>query len=115
MANPNFTKGNKIATGRPKGAENKATKRVREAIANFAEVNVENFSKWVTRVAEDDPKGAADLFLKAIEYHLPKLQRTEVTGLEGDDIKTTTTLDLSKLTTEQLKAIQAAKNEHQIK
>lgn len=63
--------------GRPKGAENVATARVREAIAKFADGNVDKLSGWLERVAEDDPKGAADLFLKAIEYHIPKLQRTE--------------------------------------
>ena len=30
---------------------------------------------------------AADLYLRAIEYHIPKLARTEVSGTNGEPIK----------------------------
>ncbi len=63
--------------GRGKGTPNKATARVREAIAMIAEDMAEDFKGWIQRTAEEDPKGAADLYLKAIEYHIPKLARTE--------------------------------------
>lgn len=72
--------------GRPKGSPNRATADVRAAIAVFAEGNVHNLAKWIKEVAEGsegnrpDPAKAADLYLKAIEYHIPKLARTEVTG-----------------------------------
>lgn len=74
-----FTPGDPRA-GRPKGSENKATKLVREAIAKFANDNAEQFGEWVKAVAEKDPAKAADLYLRAIEYHIPKLARTEVSG-----------------------------------
>jgi hypothetical protein len=101
--------GKRKNAGRPKGVKNKSTQKVRDAIAKFSEDNVEQFAEWVKRVAEDDPKGAADIFLKAIEYHIPKLARQEITGKDGEDISIKSNLDVSKLTTEQLKAIQAAK------
>lgn len=63
--------------GRPKGSTNKATERTRKAIAMIAEDMADSFKEWVLRTAVDDPKGAADLYLKAIEYHIPKLARTE--------------------------------------
>ena len=72
--------------GRPKGSPNKSTAAVRDAMALFAEGNVHKLEEWITDVAEGadgrqaDPAKAADLFLKAIEYHIPKLARTEVTG-----------------------------------
>jgi len=66
--------------GRPKGAPNKSTAIVREAIARMAEDNAENFNKWLTDVAASSPEKACDIYLKAIEYHIPKLARTEVTG-----------------------------------
>ncbi len=64
--------------GRPKGRENVTTTKVREAIAKFADGNVDRLTEWLEKIAVDDPKGAADLYLKVIEYHIPKLARTEL-------------------------------------
>jgi hypothetical protein len=69
--------------GRPKGCANKATVAVREAIARFAENNVEQLQSWLEKTAEKNPDRAADLFLRALEYHIPKLARTE-TSIEGE-------------------------------
>ena len=69
--------------GRQKGTPNKTTTDMRAAIALIAERNVEKFEGWLAAVAKDDPGKAADLFLKAIEYHIPKLARTEMTGKNG--------------------------------
>lgn len=79
--------------GRPKGSPNRATADVRAAIAVFAEGNVHNLAKWIKEVAEGsegnrpDPAKAADLYLKAIEYHIPKLARTEMTGVDNKPIE----------------------------
>jgi hypothetical protein len=35
-------------------------------------------------VAEKDPAKAADLFIRVLEYHVPKLARTEVNGSGKD-------------------------------
>jgi len=72
--------GRRKGAGRPKGSPNKATKDVREAITLFAENNVEKLEGWLDRVAENDPAKASDIFLRAIEYHIPKLARTEISG-----------------------------------
>lgn len=69
--------------GRPAGSVNKATAAVREAIARMAEDNAENFVSWITQVADKSPEKACDIYLRAIEYHIPKLARTEVTGDGG--------------------------------
>ncbi|SRR6266403_1115269 len=74
-----MAKGKKTG-GRTKGVPNAITQDVREAIAVFAERNVGQLEAWLKRVARYDPGKAADIFLKAIEYHIPKLNRTEVTG-----------------------------------
>lgn len=72
--------------GRPKGSPNKATAAVREAIAVFAEGNAHKLQEWLDDVASGaggnrpDPAKAADLYLRAIEYHIPKLARTEHVG-----------------------------------
>jgi hypothetical protein len=69
--------------GRPKGVPNRSTAVVREAIARMAEDNSENFVAWLNQVAASNPEKACDIYLKAIEYHIPKLARTEVTGAEN--------------------------------
>lgn len=80
--------------GRKKGVPNKATKTAREAIARIADGHAEDFIGWVQSVAEGDrahkrqpdPEAAAKLYLAAIEYHIPKLARSELTGPEGGPI-----------------------------
>jgi hypothetical protein len=69
--------------GRKKGVPNKATADVRAAIARFAEGNVEKLQSWLERVAKKDPARAADIYLRVLEYHVPRLARTEHTGEIG--------------------------------
>jgi hypothetical protein len=78
-----MAKGIKTGGGSRQGIPNKATQDVRAAIALIAQRNVERFEGWINQVAEQDPGKAADLYLKAIEYHIPKLARTENTGADG--------------------------------
>jgi hypothetical protein len=73
--------------GRPPGVPNKSTTAVREAIARMAEENAENFLDWINQVAATNPEKACDIYLKAIEYHIPKLARTEVTGRDEGPIQ----------------------------
>ena len=72
--------------GRPKGSPNKSTAAVREAIAKMAEMNAPRFSNWLDQVAAKSPEKACDIYLRAIEYHIPKLARTEVTGTDGQPV-----------------------------
>lgn len=82
-------KGSAKTGGRRKGTPNKATSTAREAIARIADGHAEEFVSWVQAVAAGDekrpanPEGAAKLYLAAIEYHIPKLARSEVTGPDG--------------------------------
>jgi len=72
--------------GRTLGVPNKVTRQVREVIARFAEDNAERFGEWITRTAEKDPAKAAELYLRALEYHIPKLQRAELVGPEEEPV-----------------------------
>lgn len=74
--------------GRKKGTPNRVTKDVREAIARLAESTVDQVAVWLKAVAAEDPAKALDLWLKMIEYHVPKLARTEMTGKDGGAIVT---------------------------
>ena len=71
--------------GRAKGSPNKATTDVRAAIAVFAQAHVGQMGAWLLEV--EDPAKRLDLYLRAIEYHIPKLGRVEHTGKDGDDLK----------------------------
>ena len=80
--------------GRRKGSVNRATQSVREMISMVAEQNAPKFAEWLQTVAlgdgkqvKPDPGKAAELYLKAIEYHIPKLARTEVSGTDGGPIQ----------------------------
>jgi hypothetical protein len=64
----------------PKGrgnVPNKATRHAREAIARFVDMNAHRLESWLDRIAEDSPKDAFNCYLSIVEYHIPKLARTE--------------------------------------
>src|SRR4249920_4174535 len=102
-----MAKGKKTG-GRVPGVPNKATGAAREAIAAFVDGNAHRLQDWLTAVAEgitepdtDDKPGrviiapnparAFELFQSVVEYHIPKLARTELTGKDGAPVATTIT------------------------
>lgn len=82
--------------GRKKGVGNKSTDRAREAIALFVEDNSEKLQGWLDQIATGqkddegkytvypDPHKAFNCVKDLMEYHLPKLQRTDVQNLNKD-------------------------------
>jgi hypothetical protein len=83
-----FENGHKMGSGRPRGAPNKATSAAREAIARFVDGNVERLQGWLDEIAkENGSKAAWDCVMDVLEYHVPKLQRTELTGKDGEELK----------------------------
>ena len=83
-----FKKGRKPGPGRPKGLPNKTTADARKAIAAFVDNNAHRLTEWLDAVASGDPDGkiapnpakAFELFQSVVEYHIPKLARTEHAG-----------------------------------
>lgn len=85
--NPNWEKGvSGNPNGRPKGAGNKVTNKIKTAYQMLMEDNLENMSEWLGEVAERNPKEAMELMLKLSEYVIPKLARQEVVGADGQDL-----------------------------
>lgn len=79
--------------GRPKGCTNKATRNAREAIAALVENNVPRMQKWLDQIAvEQGPMAAWNCMRDVIEYHVPKLLRSEHTGPDGSDIPVAMTI-----------------------
>ena len=87
--------------GRQAGTPNKATSAAREAIAQFVDGNAHRLTEWLDRVADGvkievehpetgeiedkyivppNPAKAFEMFQSVVEYHIPKLARTEVAG-----------------------------------
>jgi hypothetical protein len=73
-----FTKGNKLSTGRPKGALNRSTEMMKLTIARAVDNTLNTLSADLDKIRKDDPERAIELALKLMEYTLPKLSRTEV-------------------------------------
>lgn len=61
--------------GSRKGIPNKSTARVRAAVSRIAEQNIDKVQDWIEAI--DDPKQRLDLFIRLLEYHIPKLARVE--------------------------------------
>lgn len=81
--------------GRATGTPNKATKDARQAIATFVDENADRLSGWLDRVAADNPAKAFELFQSVVEYHIPKLARTELSGTtDGDPIRHAWTVEM---------------------
>lgn len=75
--------------GRPKGVPNLATSNAREAIARFVDGNVERLEGWLQQIADDPKHGPLAAFKcvqEVMEYHIPKLARTELTGAGGGPV-----------------------------
>lgn len=94
--------------GRQAGTPNKATREAREAMALFVEGNAHRLTEWLDRVSDGvkeqakdeagnllvdknlnpvmhytvqpNPAKAFELFQSVVEYHIPKLARTEHVG-----------------------------------
>jgi hypothetical protein len=85
--------------GRPAGSPNKSTAMAREAIAKFVDGNAHKMEEWLVQVAtgvkndEDkyivlpNPEKAFGMLQSVMEYHVPKLARTEVVGDEDQPMK----------------------------
>jgi hypothetical protein len=97
--------------GRPKGVGNKSTGMAREAIARFVDGNANKMEEWLQSVAygiqatdkeghpkfstegnpiyvvPPNPEKAFGMLQSVMEYHLPKLARTEHLGDEDQPVK----------------------------
>ena len=61
--------------GRPAGSLNRATTEVREALADLTVANIPKLQEWLDRVANHNPKAALEIYVKIVEFVLPRLAR----------------------------------------
>lgn len=77
-----FIKGdNRInKAGRPAGAINRSTEQAKLAIARIANRGLDNISEDLEKIRKTDPIEAAKLYLKLLEYIVPKKTQMEISG-----------------------------------
>ena len=73
--------------GRKPGVPNKVTQSAREGIALLVEQNVPKMAKWLDSIEKQHgPLVAMKTVQDLLEYHIPKLQRSEQVGDGGGPI-----------------------------
>lgn len=81
-------KGHVKAGGRVKGTPNKATTLAREAITYFIDGNSSRLEDWLVKIEKKHgPKAAFECFVALVEFAVPKLARTELTGPGGGALR----------------------------
>lgn len=80
-----FAKGHRRHGGIQKGYK-RQTGQLKALAAQVAQFGAEYAQAWLAEVAKRNPGAATDLWLKALEFQLPKLARTDLHG-EGAIVK----------------------------
>jgi hypothetical protein len=79
--------GERRGGGSRAGIPNKVTQNAREAIAALVEGNIPRLQDWLDQIAEEQgAERAWRCMMDVIEYHIPKLQRTEHVGDGGGPV-----------------------------
>jgi|LauGreDrversion4_2_1035121.scaffolds.fasta_scaffold105821_1 hypothetical protein len=64
--------------GRPAGTPNRMTTEMREALAALTADNAPKLQGWLDRVARTNPKAALDIYVRMLEFVVPKMARHTV-------------------------------------
>lgn len=79
LKKPSKTIGTGLAgPGRPAGSPNRVTAEVREALAELVAGNLPRLQEWLDRLATHNPKAAFEVYVKLLEFCVPKLTRMTV-------------------------------------
>lgn len=129
MAGVKGRSGRPPGSGRAPGVPNKATRDARLAIAAFVDDNAGRMQEWLDKVAQgvprvdaegnqryDDegepmwlvapnPEKAFAMLRDVVEYHVPKLARSEMTGANGGPISVAA-IDMKGLSDTELEQMQ---------
>ena len=73
-----FEKGHTLSKGRPAGALNRSTEMMKLSLARATNKVMDNLPALMEDMMKKDPKGAVDITLKMLEFHLPKQSRMEL-------------------------------------
>jgi hypothetical protein len=86
-----FREGNDYGKGRPKGSPNKFTDKVRTNLMKLTDQKLVDLQDALEEVREDSPAKYVELYLKMLEYTMPKLRAidTKIDAGEGTISKIT--------------------------
>ena len=73
-----FQKGHKLAKGRPVGAINRSTEQAKLAVARLANNGLDALREDLEKIRKTDPIEAAKLYMRLLEYIVPKKSTLEV-------------------------------------
>ena len=74
-----FEKGNKLG-GRKPGALNRSSEEAKLAVARIANQGLDAFREDIDRIRRENPIEAAKLYLRLLEYIVPKKSAIELKG-----------------------------------
>lgn len=74
-----FEVGNKLG-GRKPGSLNRSTEQAKLAIARLANQGLNNITEDFEKIRKENPIEAAKLYLKLLEYIVPKKASIDITG-----------------------------------
>lgn len=75
-----FEKGNKLSKGRPAGAINRSTEQAKLAIARLANSGLDALKEDLEKIRKTEPIEAAKIYLRLLEYIVPKKSSVELKG-----------------------------------
>lgn len=75
-----FEVGNKASKGRPVGAINRSTEQAKLTIARLANRGLDNITEDFDKIRKENPIEAAKLYLRLLEYIVPKKASMEISG-----------------------------------
>jgi hypothetical protein len=70
--------------GRPKGAVNETSRRVKEVFANLLEGREEELHEALNKLRDKDPRAYLELYIKISQRFVPEVSRAEISGLDGE-------------------------------
>jgi hypothetical protein len=74
--------------GRPAGRPNRMTIEMREALAALVTDNTPKVQGWLDRVARTNPKAALDIYVRMMEFIVPKMARHTIELPTGPQLVT---------------------------
>lgn len=73
-----FEKGNTMGKGRPVGAINRSTEQAKLTLARLANKGLDNITEDIDKIRKENPVKAAEIYLKLLEYVVPKLKSVDM-------------------------------------
>jgi hypothetical protein len=73
-----FQPGHNLGKGRPKGSINRSTEQAKLTLARLANKGLDNISADIDEIRKENPIKAAEIYLKILEYVVPKLRSVDM-------------------------------------